>query len=799
MNSVQHMLQRRAPVDFNATHDHPVFAKLNASAMAVLQADADKLASPVQVDGFSVSILVAIFAIYMLSLLSMGFLKMACKSRYLALPYRTQRQCGGFLASALVMCVPQPFFTYALSAAKWDINAWQIRGVRIGAIIVCAFSLFDLIHRERNSVLLLVQRTIGLGAISFQVYMLNKTQDPSFILTLSGLLFMTTTEAPAYLGLLLYKLRFGAKITKFVLRLAAPQTIFVKAVGSAIGVYVWTKYQRQNSTNLGRANSVVYLASLIGLFTCQVLVVIPLHKLAGEIDERYEKKGPLQLSKDVDESDPKKRKGRNRRNSKGVDQDGHLTTSNGGLKRYKNDRMSTFNMNNLGRDSLEMDEKRMSDDLESSYKSVTPSSARNEQGGGSQWAPSNIRDRLRSLSPLGRQSPSFSRSVKSGKRDSYGNKAFASSSQYQTSTSKGDGAYGSEARNVPVLNFNGAPEGAYFSSTPASSSGRASTDQYASPPTTRKVLDDAHQGSANLSVRQEDFQPQIIVSAASSTDHGRESDCGSTLNDHSYSTQLAMNAAQHDENWRKYSPATKTTSSTPSTPTAAATTTSATSGTASRQPVQRVTGFAPHQYSASSSLSQVDETSRYALGIVQEYLEPESPAASVHENQGYTSAQTTPTIQQQRQEAQRQQAAKQQQAGYNAYGELDSRNNNGTGGLYTQNNSSSTGFQPSYSVSRNASRPRLPQLNNAAHPPSASLNRSQQSFQSSDVYGGGGSSQGGEAFPAYGSNTSVYQSARAESSSPRQYETGTPSSYYSTGRSRTTSGTEAPPFLTDLG
>ncbi|CAD6890885.1 unnamed protein product, partial [Tilletia caries] len=288
-------LARRAQVDFNATDAHPAYSHLNESSIAVLQNDANRIFSPVQVDGFSVSILVALFGMYLLSLTSKIFMRVFMRTRYLASPSVTQRQCANFLASAITMSVPAPLLGYALSAAKWDINMMQIRCVRLAAILICSFALYDLIHRQRTSVVIFFKRTISLGVVSLQIYMFNQTQDPSFIITLVALLFVSMTEAPAFFGLFLYKLQVSARFTKFILRSAVGSTIFVKAAGVAVGVYTWTKFQRQDMSILGRVSSVIYLAALVGLLTCQVLMAISLHKLAKEVDERYAKKGPLEL------------------------------------------------------------------------------------------------------------------------------------------------------------------------------------------------------------------------------------------------------------------------------------------------------------------------------------------------------------------------------------------------------------------------------------------------------------------------------------------------------------------------
>ncbi|KAE8255669.1 hypothetical protein A4X13_0g2966 [Tilletia indica] len=608
-------LARRAQVDFNATDLHPAYSHLNESSIAVLQNDANRIFSPVQVDGFSVSILVALFGMYLLTLTSIVIMRVFMRNRYLALPPLTRRQCSGFLASAMTMSVPAPLLGYALSAAKWDINMQQIRCLRLAAIIVCSFSLFDLIHRERFSMLILLQRTISLAAVSFQIYMFNQTQDPSFIVTLAALLFVSMTESPAFFGLFLYKLQFSAKWTKFVLRSAVGQTLFVKSAGVAVGAYTWTKFQRQNSTVLGKASSVVYLAALVGLLTCQVLTVIPLHKLAKEVDERYAMKGPLERS-------PSKSNGggrsKGRRGRKGENDKGHLQGEDGKMRRFQNDRLSTFDMANLGRDSLEMDEKRQSEDIEigSSYKSMSPAGYGPDQ----EWAPPTIRERLRALSPIGRKSPNFSRPLSEKKQkkssvqgrstaDSHaGSSVAGTSKQGAQSPSTFGSKYSPEVRNVPILHFDGPNGRPQSEATDFGSERHSAEGPYNSPKVQRRILDD---GNVNSYLRGE-AQPQIIVSAASSTVDHRGSDYGSTLNDHSYPSGQGHTTIYQDDNWnRSHQSQHASSSNTPS---------------SSQVTVNRITGFPPHQ--VATGPNSTEDTSRYALGIVQEYLEPSESAAS---------------------------------------------------------------------------------------------------------------------------------------------------------------------------
>ncbi|KAL9936558.1 hypothetical protein V8E36_004626 [Tilletia maclaganii] len=621
-------LARRAdPIDFNATNTFPVFAKLNDSSRALLQSEADRLATPDQLDGFSVSILVALYGTYVLFLLGIGFMRTFLRSRYYALPTQTQRQCAGLLASALLMSAQPPLLGYALSAAKWDLNISQLRLARLSAIMICAFSLFDLIHRDRQSFLIFVKRSITLAAVSFQFVMMDRVHDPSFIITLVALLFVAFTEPPVFFGLFLYKIRCPVKWTKFVLRSAVGQTIFVKGLGAAVGVYTWVKFQRQNSSTLGKANSAAYLASLIVLLTCQILIVIPVHKLAKEVDERYAKKEPLDFNA-VNTKKGGRKRGQRRRSAMFSNKgDGPVHAVHGRMQRFNNDRMSTFNMNTLHRDSLEMDEKHRhsDDDLEaaSSYKSMTPTAPAEKQG-----FSANIREQLRSFSPLGRRSTNFSRPTKSPKREqdhqfrqaSSSTNAASSSGSKKYADATADGARSEyDERGVPILSFHTGGDTMKQSGTAAtndtyynaSNSGRTSaTPSYTSPRQIQQHLEDVTSSpkKASNGLRSETQQPQIIISSASSSAHaGRESETSSTLQDYRYSSNAPSYA---EDGWNRS--VSGSTMANPYSPSFNAT------GSGSRN--------SPAGGGLAGGMSTIDETSRYALGIVQEYLEPaESP------------------------------------------------------------------------------------------------------------------------------------------------------------------------------
>lgn len=125
--------------------------------------------------------------------------------------------------------------------------------------------------------------------MSFIVVMLDRTRDPSFVL--SGLIwvFQATTEQTTFIALAGYRLKWSPSIVRLLLRISAVQSLVFKLAAIAGSTYVWGKWQSSETSSYGIANSIVIWIVTVGLAFTQFWGSYVVWKIGDTLKERYEK------------------------------------------------------------------------------------------------------------------------------------------------------------------------------------------------------------------------------------------------------------------------------------------------------------------------------------------------------------------------------------------------------------------------------------------------------------------------------------------------------------------------------
>lgn len=169
--------------------------------------------------------------------------------------------------------------------------------VRASASLVSSLYLFELFYREKMRFAMICHHTLTVFATSFVIILLDKTSDPSFILSGSLWLFQATTEQLTFIALFGYRLEWQPRILRPLLKIASIQSMIIKTTSIIACIYIWFKFQKQEiiSASYNHGWDVVLWMAALGLMATQVWGSWVVWVMGTSLEARYEKKRENEL------------------------------------------------------------------------------------------------------------------------------------------------------------------------------------------------------------------------------------------------------------------------------------------------------------------------------------------------------------------------------------------------------------------------------------------------------------------------------------------------------------------------
>lgn len=218
---------------------------------------------------------------------------------------------------------------------KLNFTLWRVELVRVSANLIAGLYLVELLYRkcwcslwglfaadwifplvmfsgERMRLPMVAHHFLTIFVMSFIVVMLDRTHDPSFLL--SGLIwiFQATTEqckftsspsealevqnltqtsflllSVTFIALAGYRLKWPAHRVCLLLRFSAIQSLICKVAAITGSIYIWAQWQSSNTSSYGIANSIVVWIVTVGLAITQVWGSWVVWKIGDSLEERY--------------------------------------------------------------------------------------------------------------------------------------------------------------------------------------------------------------------------------------------------------------------------------------------------------------------------------------------------------------------------------------------------------------------------------------------------------------------------------------------------------------------------------
>jgi len=171
--------------------------------------------------------------------------------------------------------------------------------VRGAACLIAVLYFFELTYREKMRVQMLAHHIITVFISSFILIMLDRTNDPSFILTGNLWLFQATAEQTTFVALFMYRIFSPAKIVRTLLYISSLQSLIVKMASTVGTIYVFARWQinahyKDINPNIdGKLQitwQVLFWIAIVGLSITQFWGSWVLYIMGKTIEKRYEKK-----------------------------------------------------------------------------------------------------------------------------------------------------------------------------------------------------------------------------------------------------------------------------------------------------------------------------------------------------------------------------------------------------------------------------------------------------------------------------------------------------------------------------
>ena len=164
--------------------------------------------------------------------------------------------------------------------------------IRASSALITSLYLFEMIYRERMRFAMLCHHCLTIFAIGFVMVLMDKTQDPSFVITGSLWLFQATTEQLTFVALFGYRLEWAPRVLRPMLRIAAVQSLLVKIASIGACIFVWFKYQKSSEVvpTYNHAWDVVIWIAALGLMITQFWGSWVVWKMGASLEARYESK-----------------------------------------------------------------------------------------------------------------------------------------------------------------------------------------------------------------------------------------------------------------------------------------------------------------------------------------------------------------------------------------------------------------------------------------------------------------------------------------------------------------------------
>jgi hypothetical protein len=168
----------------------------------------------------------------------------------------------------------------------------SLEQIRTAVTLITVLYLFEMIYREKMRFAMLCHHCLTIFASGFMIVLLDKTQDPSFILTGTLWLFQATTEQLTFVALFGYRLEWHPKILRPMLQFAAIQSLLVKMASVVACIVIWFKYQKDEQVlpSYNRAWDVIIWIAAIGLMATQFWGSWVVWKMGTTLEARYERK-----------------------------------------------------------------------------------------------------------------------------------------------------------------------------------------------------------------------------------------------------------------------------------------------------------------------------------------------------------------------------------------------------------------------------------------------------------------------------------------------------------------------------
>lgn len=178
------------------------------------------------------------------------------------------------------------------SVFRLDFTVDKLEMIRTAVTLITVLYLFEMIYREKMRFAMLCHHCLTIFASGFMIVLLDKTQDPSFILTGTLWLFQATTEQLTFVALFGYRLEWKPRILRPMLQIAAIQSLLVKMASVIACIFVWFKYQKDEEVlpAYNRAWDVVIWLAAIGLMVTQFWGSWVVWVMGTSLEARYEKK-----------------------------------------------------------------------------------------------------------------------------------------------------------------------------------------------------------------------------------------------------------------------------------------------------------------------------------------------------------------------------------------------------------------------------------------------------------------------------------------------------------------------------
>ncbi|CEH16947.1 hypothetical protein CBOM_03029 [Ceraceosorus bombacis] len=212
------------------------------------------------------------------------------RKRFTSLSWANQRTTVVYVLNIFFTTAALALQLAASPSFSGNFKSFHFEVGRAAVLIISELYLFELIYRAKMRPPMIAHHILTVFAISFTIILVDRRHDPAYLCCGLAWLFQATTEQTTFIGLFMYRMcPSRPRMVRHWLHFAAIQGLIAKLAATGLTLWVWAKWQRFDSTAIGRAYTVILWIAMVALLATQVWGAMVTFSIGSTVEKRFKR------------------------------------------------------------------------------------------------------------------------------------------------------------------------------------------------------------------------------------------------------------------------------------------------------------------------------------------------------------------------------------------------------------------------------------------------------------------------------------------------------------------------------